>query len=481
MKRTNDTDFHSPDVADLNAETVRHWEDRARSVKDPVMQARYADLVWDLKRVITQERQRPHEFAQIAVAAYTDATKKRLYTMDIEAVWWLKRVLSISLSLGNEKLTRTAVDSILEFRDTVVHPQHPGIWIFPFDSLYGKKGLLTPEKEAKIIADLETMLARTSSDKPDEFDPHGAQAAAERLAQHYKRENDRPNVQRVIKTYGETFERLAKDAATRLAMGWLQPVIERFEQEGLKEEAERLQLLQAAKGKNIKDDLKEISTTVEIRKEVIDREIEKIIGSGNLRTSLRNVAVTFIPRMKKARETLERMKVETPLLASFPVNILAPDGHTTATIGSRDKDLDEEGRLQRLLGQNMASLQPLLVLTLERLRERYKPSVDDISGFLAESPLFVGSEKGLLRDGLEAYEKEDFVKAIHVLVPQIEHTLRSFLGVLEIPMLKTVRNHPGIMDAKSLNDILSDERVREILTEDLWRYLTTLYIDKKAG
>jgi Domain of unknown function (DUF4209) len=479
IPRTDGTEFRSPDIANFDADVVNHWEHRARSVHDPVMQARYADLVWDLKRVIAPERQRPHEFAKIAIAAYLDATNKRLYTMDIEAVWWLKRALSLSLSLGNEEMTRTVVESILKFRDKVAEPQRAGVWIFPFDALYGKKGLLTPEQEAKIVADLETMLARTSSSKPDEFDPHGAQAAAERLAQHYKRQNDRPNVQRVIKIYGETFERLSKDAAPMLAMAWLQPVLERYEQEGLKDEAERLQLLHAEKGKNIKDDLKEISTTVEIKKEDIDRQVEEIIGSGNLRTSLKNVAVTFIPRANRAREFLEKMRAEAPLLSMFSVNILASDGHTSATIGSVDQDPD--GRLHRELGQIMGYYQPFLVLTLERMRERYKPSVDDIFGFLAESPLFANCEKGLLRDGLEAYEREDFVKAIHVLVPQIEHILRNFLGMLGIPMLKTVRNHQGIMDAKSMNDILSDERMREILTEDLWRYLTVLYIDKKGG
>jgi len=66
-------------------------------------------------------------------------------------------------------------------------------------------------------------------------------------------------------------------------------------------------------------------------------------------------------------------------------------------------------------------------------------------------------------------------------VPQIEHILRTFLGVLGVPTLKTVRNHPGIMDAKSMNDILGDERLREVLTESFWRYLTVLYIEKKGG
>ena len=53
--------------------------------------------------------------------------------------------------------------------------------------------------------------------------------------------------------------------------------------------------------------------------------------------------------------------------------------------------------------------------------------------FLGESPLFANSDLTLLREGLNAYEKEDFVKTIHVLVPQIEHVLRGFLGDWAFP------------------------------------------------
>jgi hypothetical protein len=86
----------------------------------------------------------------------------------------------------------------------------------------------------------------------------------------------------------------------------------------------------------------------------------------------------------------------------------------------------------------------------------------------------------LLRDGLLAYEQEDFVKAIHVLVPQVEDILRNFLGHLGRPTLKTVRGQPGIMDAKNMNDVLRDEQMRTVLTENLWRYLEVVYVDKRG-
>jgi len=467
-----------PDIKELDGEVVAHWEARARSAKDPVMRARYADSVWDLKQAITNERP-SHEFAHVAIDAYLSATRERLYTMEIEADNWLRRALGLSLSIRDTGRTKLVVTRMFEFYDQVASPLKPGVWIFLFDTLYGRKNLLTPEQEAKIIADLESMLARTSSGKPEEFDPHGAQAAAERLAQHYKRQNDKANVERVIKMYGSAFERLSKDASPMLAMAWLQPVIERYEQEGLKQDAERLQLMHAEKGNNIASDLKEVSATVEIKKEDIEKEIGRLIGSGDLNPSLVNITQAFIPKVDEARKMLEQMRTQAPLLSMLSVGIIESDGHTSANIGSLDEDPD--GRLHRQLGQTIGFYQPFLALTLERLREKYKPSIDELFNLLHESPLFANADKGLLREGLEAYEREDFVKAIHVLVPQIEHILRTFLGVLGVPTLKTVRNHPGIMDAKSMNDILSDERMRDVLTENLWRYLTVLYIEKKGG
>ncbi len=41
-----------------------------------------------------------------------------------------------------------------------------------------------------------------------------------------------------------------------LAVSWLQPIVERYEQEGLKSEANALQLMMVEKGKNIADDLR---------------------------------------------------------------------------------------------------------------------------------------------------------------------------------------------------------------------------------
>jgi hypothetical protein len=36
------------------------------------------------------------------------------------------------------------------------------------------------------------------------------------------------------------------------------------------------------------------------------------------------------------------------------------------------------------------------------------------------------------------------------------------------------------MDAKNMNDVLRDEQMRTVLTENLWRYLEVVYVDKRG-
>ena len=217
---------------------------------------------------------------------------------------------------------------------------------------------------------------------------------------------------------------------------------------------------------------------MELKKEDIENLVEHLIGGNELNAALGKIAAYFIPKVDDARKLLEQLRSDAPLMSIIPISVMARDGHTTAKINSLDDDPD--GRLHKQLAETIGFYQPFLAHTLEKLRERYAPAAEKILDFLCQSPLFAESRNGLLAEGLLAYENGDFVKAIHVLVPQVEDTLRRFLGNIGRPTLKTVRNHPGIMDAKNMNDILSDDLMRSVLTENLWRYLEVVYVDKRG-
>jgi hypothetical protein len=235
-------------------------------------------------------------------------------------------------------------------------------------------------------------------------------------------------------------------------------------------------LFLAEKDKGATANLKHIRVETEIKPEELDKLVEQLIG-GDLSAALERVAAHYIPKVEPAKRLLERLKTDAPFHSMIPIVLIGEDGHPSAKIGSADND--EEGRLHHQLSQIIGIEQPFLMHTLAKLRERYSPTVEQILEFLYQFPLFTREADGLLKTGLEAYWSGDFTKSIHVLVPQVERILRNFLEKLGIPTLKPIRNL-GIMDAKGMNDVLGDERVRQVLTENLWRYLTVVYIDKRG-
>ena len=59
------TKVYSPDIAGTPAVTVVHWAARARAVKHPFLKARYADLAWEMSRLIGMRKRDPED-ARIA-------------------------------------------------------------------------------------------------------------------------------------------------------------------------------------------------------------------------------------------------------------------------------------------------------------------------------------------------------------------------------------------------------------------------------
>jgi hypothetical protein len=469
----------SPDIESLDQEILEHWRERAKRAKNPMMRARYADLVWDFGKMLGDAK-RDYQSALIAIESYLEAANKRFYANPIEGVKWIVRALNISLSIGSQDGARAAAGAMFNLVESDANLMNIGVWIAPFDYFYDKRDLLTAGQKAKIVSDLENILARVSVSNPEtnEFDPWGAQAAAERLAQHYKGQGAKSEAERVIKSYGASFEFLAKQASPMMAMAWLQPVIERLEQENLKADAERVQNLASENGKNIASDLKTCSVKVDLDKDKVEAEIEAIVSGEQLHAALMRVADYFMPKADFARRLVEEQKKTAPLLSMITSVIVRPDGQPEAIIGSAEDD--EEGRLHHQISQHMAFVQPLLRATLHRLVRKFSVSADHFVDFIFQSPIFLESRQPLIQAGMQAYLDGDFIKAIHVLVPQVEDTLRSLAAKAGIPIYKTVRGASGITDVKSMNNVLEDARVRDMLGENLWRYLTVLYIDRRG-
>ena len=88
-----------------------------------------------------------------------------------------------------------------------------------------------------------------------------------------------------------------------------------------------------------------------------------------------NITQAFIPKVDEASKNVGTNARTGTAPQSPERRHHRGDGHTSANISSLHKDAD--GRLHRQLVQTVGFYQPFLVQTQERMREKYKPSVDD--------------------------------------------------------------------------------------------------------
>jgi hypothetical protein len=474
LTKPDGTPSYVPDIAEVDHEILAHWETRAEAAENPVLRARYADAVWDLKKK-TIGTSPAIAFAHRAIDAYLDGIAAGSYKEPlVHAIQAGKRALELALSIADIERTKRSRDALLGLFNMALKPLHIGAWSMAYDALTeSKKTGLTEEETAHLIAGLEQMLSECST-AGERFDPFGAEAAARRIAPFFERQGRKEDAQRVIRTYGGAFEHISREANSMLAMGWLQPVHDEFMNRGMNEDAERVMATLAERGKTVAGELKQIRVPVELKEEEIRQFIENLT-QGSPRDALLRIARELIPKTGNIRAILQEMLTKTPLVACIGVTRIV-DGRFAAQAGSIEDD--PEGRLIMQLAQHIDFYNSFLSQALEHLRKTAEITTDLVLSVLYESPVFAAERRPLLEEGIAAWLAGDHAKAIHVILPQIEQALRELLSLMGVPTLKSGRN--GTVQVKNLNDILREPAIKQALGDDVRLYLQTFLADERG-
>ena len=187
---------------------------------------------------------------------------------------------------------------------------------------------------------------------------------------------------------------------------------------------------------------------------------------------------------KEMRESAIKRIREHPLQALFPATALSRDGRVIAkrpgmSMGSTLSDDDEiviRAEMIRDYGILLAivvqgDIWPALeVLLLEhRLREA------DFTNLTKQSPIVPSGREGLFGKALFAGYDRDFVTAIHLLVPQIEHMVRVRLK--QAGAKTTTLGIDGIENENGLGTLMDLPEVEKVFGADLSFELRALFCD----
>ena len=477
-------EIHLPDARSMDAEVIEYWKVRAGQSPHPVLRARYADLAWEIGRLWNHDHpdekriELPRSLAQLAIESHLEAEAKALTTDAHQAWQFLGRALELALLIQDQDLVdRSKVAAFAHYRGSVAKGD-AGLWWKLDDLMWDRKKLMLSDADRdELVGWLEAALAIHSDiGDPQRFDPHQSLEAADRLGRWRSKMGTPDLGVAALKTAGAAFEAIAAKANALTAIAWLENMSVRYRGAKLMDDATRVDATIFARG----DEAKQAMQRHEVQFEIPARELENWLGgltAGSLELSLARIAVNLMTSEDAYRKLVEEAAANSPMQAHIPIAVMGARGFTVATIGSVKDDMP--GRILSQAATAIGAGAPFLHQALERAKSTWKIDSDRWVAFLAQSPIFPPHSHALLKEGIDAWLAQDALKAVHVLVPQVEAALREMLVAMGESPMRPSRSGGGFVTL-GMGEVLNTTSFKIKANPTLRLHLRALYTEAKG-
>ncbi|RWK68272.1 DUF4209 domain-containing protein [Mesorhizobium sp.] len=463
-----------PDIADTPPVVALHWAERARTTTHPVLKSRYADLAWDMAPLIGKMRRDP-DMARIAIDAYLVAVSPEFMPELHDQFEAALRAFDLS-GLINDPDRRDQAKQTLKELHRVTIKDKQGHWWHTFERLMEDKNSgVTDEEKQELVSDFEALLSYYSdTTAPNHFNPHFTREIANYLIKYYARHKRPDDVKRLHEVVAHTFEHFASLGNAMVASTMLQTAVDSYRNAGKPEESHRTRILMQEKIGEARSEMVPIEGHVQISNDDVEKFVAAVVVD-DLGATFAKFATEFLPARRDLEKQVKATLKHAPLMAHIKQTILADD-HVAAVIGSVGED--KLGRLLQQMKFSFGFSALWLLETFNRMLEKHDVLPEHIASWANRHCLF--DDLSLLLDGVRAWLAGDLVKAVHVLVPQIEHALRSIVAQLGRPVTKAHPKVPGVSVAIGMGDILYSDEIAEALGPDLTLYFLALYADPRG-
>ncbi|WP_213804795.1 DUF4209 domain-containing protein [Granulicella sp. dw_53] len=459
-----------PKLADLTASHVDNWAELATTLKRPQLRARFADAVWELGKKLSPQREDLHRFGFLAAEAHLTAASEAKDRAFYESVQAGTRSIQLSLQLRSKELFSKGFAFMMEFADSA-EPNHMGRWFAPFDRLISLSGLSSAERE-RIVSGLEWRFWEAV----DRQDLHQLKMAGPALALYRQSHGEYDQSKKIILAYGEAVLKLTTDQRPMIAIHHISAVLDDYLRMGLRSDADRVRSLLEERGKGAFKEMHEHSVEIKFDMSDIETSIAEKLDHKDPFCALFRLAWSCTPHPDEIVAHFEAASEGMLFHRLFPVNIIGQGGLPVATVDTYDKS--QKGRHVMEYRQAMQLNVSFFMFGIEEWKKRFgRADFHKVPG-LFDCLLIPETRRSLFEEGFAAYANADYVKAIHVLIPQVENSLRELLKLLDAPITKT--DEEGGFEVKNMDHVLHNEKVQATLDERLWMFLKVLYTDKRG-
>ncbi|WP_344730488.1 DUF4209 domain-containing protein [Corallibacter vietnamensis] len=464
--------FEIPSIKDVNKDVIDYWEERISQVVNPVLKARYAGLVWDFTSKIIF-RKPSHHIALIYIESLIRIVEDRLQN-GIDLVRKIKRAISVAISINNKELINKCKEAILVLEDEIGENDKPGLWGFSFDILISNPKIQLSELEkSTILQKLEQRLVDVTSES--ELNTWASECVIKRLAQYYRKKNKLNDAHRVLRIHGDVIKNKKEYALILQYQGALKNLQKLYSEYGMKNESDELLIEIKNIGAKILDEMQLTTSEIQITKEEIDKIVIPIT-TGTKNEVFHRLIHFFTPQIDHVTQCLKESAKEHILSNFFGKSIIDETGREIANIGTLEEDLI--GNILHYISEDFQYYSIYSNKIFYRLINELNYTVDDFINFIKDSVILSESRINVIRKGVQAYFDDDFIICEHLLIPQIETSIRNLIEQNNGVVLE-----PSSMDAfqlKTFNKLLLDDIVKYTLGKDIQIYFRAMYTDPRG-
>ncbi len=475
-------EHHDPDVALIDEKIIEYWLARMRTTKHPALRARYADLAWEIacyrKNHLGVDANPEIDAARTAIQAYLETLEHGYVQDESRFARMLGRAVELSASINDASTLNRAKLLLLDSIEKA-EPQARAWSVLKLESIaWAQRGAFKfSSDEVSRIVSMLGRVVHICADyaSPENFDPHTAIETADRLRRWLGPEGNK-DARRYSLIATHSLELAAEKASALTATIWLEDVVARYRQENDQDSAARVEQAHRKRAHEAIAEMKVASAEIAVPRQELDAWADQIAGD-SLHNGLSRLAAECLIGKESSVKSVLKIAKDAPLQAFVPIKPIRSDGFAGTAIGSIEEDL--EGRTFHHAANLFTFNSFFLNHAFDRIRTKYSLDADKLMAWFAESPLFLKSHQSLLREGLEAWLQRDSIKAIHVLIPQVECALRELLILLGGTITSPDRAGRGT-NFRGVGEILSHERIEFHVPPDVRFHLQVLLSDKRG-
>lgn len=459
-----------PSLDSITADAIAYWEKRISQTDNPLLKSRYCGLVWDFKIKVCGESYSPN-LQQEYIKSLLAAANGNYCDHPVSIVVILERAFQIA-STDNDYADVKKAYAV--FENKYATDEFPGLWASQFRLILKYPKRFSQIEIDTLLSQHEARLSRLSKTIGSEW---MTLDQATLLADYYIKSHNLNEINRVLRVAEDAFRKNFSSYSSMQQLGVLDDLAHKYAHYSLPKERERLLAEISAIGNKAKNEMDQFEVPTQYSLEALNAVMEDIL-KGEDDEQIKRFVRYFIPRIEHNAKQLREYSQIFPLQYITGTQIIDDVGRPLSYVGNIDDDFD--GQLILHITQSLEFESPILRYVIVKMIGRNIISTTSIRSQLEKSRLFDENKLNFIINCLENYYfKCDPIAFCHLIIPQIEDTIRAIVELSGHSVIRPQRNNKGYQ-LKTLDDLLRDESIARIYGDDVCLYLRIYLTDQRG-